>query len=91
MAQSRNLLLIIDAHAHDTMRTMRIVIMIHTDDYNDDDWGEDDGSYSASRNWARQMILALCTLCTLKNTASTLMFNILQCKNCCILFNRLIN
>ena len=40
------------------MRTMRIVIMIHTDDYNDDDWGEDDGSYSASRNWARQMILA---------------------------------
>ena len=59
MPQSRNLLLIIDAHAHDTMRTMRIVIMIHTDDYNDDDdWGEDDGSYSASRNWARQMILA---------------------------------
>ena len=56
MPQSRNLLLIIDAHAHDTMK---IVIMIHTDDYNDDDdWGEDDGSYSASRNWARQMILA---------------------------------
>ena len=58
MPQSRNLLLIIDAHAHDTMRTMRIVIMIHTDDYNDDDWGEGDGSYSASRNWVRQMILA---------------------------------